>query len=253
MSQTTRTEEPLGNTKGETLGNRGKWATAQLAQVIVTSLPSLTLEMSNVWVSLLLLVFVYLFVWLVWTRARYKLLNTSATSHHKIRPECWWSWPCIFFKLSPNLWTLRFLSWWHQAKSWSLPIRSHNPLRELTIQIQGDRQRDRAMEHPAPPATSWAAAGSEWELDRQRRRRKGVQVAAATQAKALEWWKLVVCSSKNTHPLFHLFILGLFANYRLSCISARRESLEIPKESENLLCGFHLFTWKGNNYQPTST
>lgn len=152
MSQTTRTEEPLGNTKGDALGNRGKWATAQLAQGIVTSLPSLTLEMSNVWSSLLLLVFVYLFVWLVWTRARYKLLNTTATSHHKKRPECWWSWPCIFFKLSPNLCTLCFLGWWHQAKSWSLPIRSHNPLRGLTIQIQGDRQRDRGYGAPCPPS-----------------------------------------------------------------------------------------------------
>lgn len=35
------------------------------------------------------------------------------------------------------------------------------------------------------------------------------QVVAATQAKALEWWKLVVCSSKNTHPLSHLFVLGV--------------------------------------------
>lgn len=196
---------------------------------------------------------VYLFVWLVWTSARYKLLNTTATSHHKKRPECWWSWPCIFFKLSPNLCTLCFLGWWHQAKRWSLPIRSHNPLRDLTIQLQGDRQRDRGYGAPCSPSHQLGCIWRWVGVGQAETEEEGCSGSSSNTGQALEWWKLVVCSSQNTHPLFHLFILGLFANYRLSYISARWESLEIPKDSENLLCGCHLFTRKGNNYQPIST
>lgn len=135
------------------------------------------------------------------------------------------------FKLSPSFCTLCFLGWWHQAKRWFLPIWSHKPLGESTIQIQGDRHGGRGSEAACPPSHQLGGIWGEQRVDRQRRGGRVCQAVAAAQAKAPEWWKLVVCSSKNTHPLVHLFILGVFANY---CLPASPQDRELWRSLRSL-------------------